>query len=338
MFTKTEIIWLSNTARRLHAAQTVAELTEAAIASVHEPFRLVASGCEEVGTGLASYTAHAVRLEVAPPRDYEVFCHDQPLYPLHTSGLPVMHMTRHTSISAWHRTDHYNGVARPVGYNDVLLLIAQTKPSLVMLGCYRHGPFTDHEHALVELLQPHLAAAWRRVRGVATAAQRIGPLRITFSPDLRPIDFPTAAYQLLREYFPDWSSATPLPARLDDWLRESARLLREQPPPHPLHAFTTDHWRGRLLVRCFPNLSDGTVTLILVEVPLATALVRQRLAQLTTREQEVLRWVAAGKRDAEIAVILGLAPTTVHKHVEGILRKLETSSRTAAAARYLQTQ
>jgi DNA-binding CsgD family transcriptional regulator len=52
---------------------------------------------------------------------------------------------------------------------------------------------------------------------------------------------------------------------------------------------------------------------------------------LTPRECEVLHWLAQGKRDGEIAVILGCASKTVSKHVERILGKLLVESRLAAA-------
>jgi DNA-binding CsgD family transcriptional regulator len=53
---------------------------------------------------------------------------------------------------------------------------------------------------------------------------------------------------------------------------------------------------------------------------------------LTERETEVLLWIAQGKGNYEIAVILGAAVGTVRKHVERILRKLKVENRTAAAA------
>ncbi|MGC3992344.1 MAG: helix-turn-helix transcriptional regulator [Chthoniobacteraceae bacterium] len=53
---------------------------------------------------------------------------------------------------------------------------------------------------------------------------------------------------------------------------------------------------------------------------------------LTAREREVLHWVAEGKRDEEIAIILRTSMRTVKQHVRAILRKLEVETRTAAAA------
>ena len=53
---------------------------------------------------------------------------------------------------------------------------------------------------------------------------------------------------------------------------------------------------------------------------------------LTRRETEVLRLVAAGLSNREIASSLVLSEHTVHRHVANLLRKLGQSSRAAAAA------
>jgi DNA-binding NarL/FixJ family response regulator len=53
---------------------------------------------------------------------------------------------------------------------------------------------------------------------------------------------------------------------------------------------------------------------------------------LTEREAEVLRLVAAGRSNHDIASLLVLSPKTVERHLSNIFVKLEVSSRTAAAA------
>jgi len=53
--------------------------------------------------------------------------------------------------------------------------------------------------------------------------------------------------------------------------------------------------------------------------------------ELSAREREVLRLVAEGLGDAEIAERLVLSPHTVHRHVANIRRKLGLHSRSAAA-------
>ena len=54
---------------------------------------------------------------------------------------------------------------------------------------------------------------------------------------------------------------------------------------------------------------------------------------LSKRELEVLRFVAAGLSNQEIANELVLAVSTVKSHVHKIFRKLEVSSRTQAVVR-----
>jgi DNA-binding CsgD family transcriptional regulator len=54
------------------------------------------------------------------------------------------------------------------------------------------------------------------------------------------------------------------------------------------------------------------------------------LHPLSLREGEVLEWIVEGKRDAEIAAILGLSTRTVEKHVQHILEKLGVETRTGA--------
>lgn len=56
------------------------------------------------------------------------------------------------------------------------------------------------------------------------------------------------------------------------------------------------------------------------------------LSELTPRELDVLRLVAQGQSDQEIADALVLSPHTVHRHVANIRAKLRLSSRAAAVA------
>jgi DNA-binding NarL/FixJ family response regulator len=55
---------------------------------------------------------------------------------------------------------------------------------------------------------------------------------------------------------------------------------------------------------------------------------------LSAREQEVLRLLADGLTDREIAGALSISPRTVESHVSSVLRKLEVRNRAEAAQRY----
>jgi len=82
----------------------------------------------------------------------------------------------------------------------------------------------------------------------------------------------------------------------------------------PLRRMLDDLAR-RARIGTAPDLPDGAV-----------------LASLTSREREVLRLLAAGRSNREIAAVLFIAPKTASVHVSNILGKLGASSRTEAAA------
>ena len=52
---------------------------------------------------------------------------------------------------------------------------------------------------------------------------------------------------------------------------------------------------------------------------------------LTGRECEVLRWLIHGKKDPEIAVLLGICTLTASTHVRNLLAKLCVENRQAAS-------
>ncbi len=54
--------------------------------------------------------------------------------------------------------------------------------------------------------------------------------------------------------------------------------------------------------------------------------------RLTRRELEVLRLVAEGRTDREVADILVLSPRTVNRHLSNIFVKLDVPGRAAAVA------
>jgi DNA-binding CsgD family transcriptional regulator len=55
-------------------------------------------------------------------------------------------------------------------------------------------------------------------------------------------------------------------------------------------------------------------------------------SKLSERELECIRWVAAGKTDWEIGMILGLSSSTARFHIENARRKLDASTRAQAVA------
>jgi len=62
----------------------------------------------------------------------------------------------------------------------------------------------------------------------------------------------------------------------------------------------------------------------------------QRSLGLTPREAEVLLWVAQGKSNGDIAIILGMSEKTVKQHMGSIFQKLGIEGRNAATVRALE--
>lgn len=130
-----------------------------------------------------------------------------------------------------------------------------------------------------------------------------------------------------------WKSTLGVPAStsasINSLLTQSAEALhrwilanRGGRPPSP--SPNPDHQRSAERDR--PQTPDRSAA--------ATALPpMERLFELglTRRETEILYWIAQGKANAEIAIILGIATSTVKKHMQHVLAGLNVETRFAAA-------
>ena len=62
------------------------------------------------------------------------------------------------------------------------------------------------------------------------------------------------------------------------------------------------------------------------------------LAKMSPREQEVLRGVAQGQSNKEIARVLGLAEVTIKLHLRNVFRKMAVKSRSEAAVKAVKAE
>lgn len=166
--------------------------------------------------------------------------------------------------SEWKHSVLYNDYYVPAGIRHQLAVNVVEQGSVrLMLNCNRgQRDFSVEDRALLELVTPHVATAWRN------AAERA-------------------------QWRGDGTSAVAIPP--SGTARVPTPTSNERKPP------STD------------------------------AIPQARLEQLTAREQQILHWVAEGKRNAEIGVILNLSGRTVGKHLEHVFEKLGVETRTAAA-------
>ncbi len=136
------------------------------------------------------------------------------------------------------------------------------------------------------------------------------------------------AKRILDEFFDMPDEHAPLPVL--DWLHSNiaARASGEEAQP-----FTVTRNEKRLTVSLSTQTAEGEWLLMLREESDAAQIEMLMAAfRLTSREAEVLYWVAKGKTSRDIGDILGTSSRTVNKQLERIFEKLGVETRTAAAA------
>jgi DNA-binding CsgD family transcriptional regulator len=177
-------------------------------------------------------------------------------------------------------------------------------------------PFGERDRLLARVLQPHLTDLWReasvrrRLRATHALLDRDASNGFVLIGHGTVVEFASpSAQRLLREYF--GAETGRLPELIVDWLANRTH--------EPLVIKAED----RIL---FVEADQDASALMLSE--------RLALAeQLTPREREIMRCVADGLSNAEIARRLWIAPSTVRKHLEHIFDKVGARSRTAALAK-----
>ena len=103
----------------------------------------------------------------------------------------------------------------------------------------------------------------------------------------------------------------------------------------PLDIRLEDGKLARMQIIARPASGDTLVAVALQENSKDSEVLSQKLG-VSAREGEVLSWLAKGKSNKDIAMILELSPRTITKHIENILEKLGAENRTTAAILALQ--
>jgi DNA-binding CsgD family transcriptional regulator len=246
--------------------------------------------------------------------------------------------------SQFKRTTLYNEVYRVLGVDNQLALC--TKPEdnafLVLLINRKNAGFREEERTLMAMLRPHVLQAFQNAKFVSELERENRALNSAVEEPRRAVVLFNAEGKILfrnkraeicmgRWFESRRASSALLPEPLRRWV--SAQL--QQPHEPKLDTFGK-RWdladEGRSLsVRLSVGTNLGEYVLLLDEKKeLGSAILGTALG-LTKREADVLLWVSQGKRNAEIAVILGTRPKTITKHLERIFAKLGVETRTSAA-------
>jgi|GEM_PF-5675779 len=225
----------------------------------------------------------------------------------------------------WKKTPLYNEVHKPLG------LVHDTSMRFYMgFQCVSFAfcdtmPLAQKYYRFLNLIAPHLAPALsvfklQREKLLDLLPENV--VTITKNGCLDEIS-PSAA-TLLNKYYPTKiRGIQQLPDDVWRWFR------------HELNKGE----RGQTLVARLPEsqlllrlLRSPKGCLIVLKESVVEAPRKMLLSMgLSKRESEVILWVSQGKRNAEVAAVLGISTGTVRKHMEHILSKLQCGTRGVAA-------
>ena len=240
------------------------------------------------------------------------------------------------------RTGVYNEFYHRVGIQHQMICVLPKLPDArVVLMLNRRGrDFSERDRQVLAVLVPHFRQAhnhaWaqasirHRHQGSESGFASSEPELIEAGADLKVRQISARALRWLQNYFPGDSAGTNLPETLARWMRCQAwNQITGEDLLLPPQTMLVKNETGLLEVTCRSH-PDGSATLLLVETLHDRSTGVARGGSLTRREREVYHWMCEGKTYPETAIILGMKPRTVHKHVERIFRKLGVENRLQA--------
>lgn len=243
------------------------------------------------------------------------------------------------TLSQWHRTDLYNYFFRPEGLNHQLGYLALNEGARLGLALNRKKrDFSEEERTLLDLLVPHLVQSFHASRlfsELSEIAEAGGNAWLVIDSTGHILFETGKAVRWLAKYFGHNHS---LPTQILDWLkRRASRLGDPNDLTSPLKELSVRRGSERLVVESLSPVRSPEQRLLLSEIKDELDPQPLRCLGLTKREAEVLLWISQGKRNSEIAEILGARSRTIGKHLERIFVKLNVETRTAAANLALET-
>lgn len=243
------------------------------------------------------------------------------------------------------RTGLYNEFYRHFGVRHHIAAYMETAWGCQVCVALMRGKrdFCERDRARLTWVAPHLRQAWlnaQRFASVVSPNTDTGDQyseKILLSAELKPLHVTEKASRLLAAFFgAELTTVSQLPQPLVLWLRsETAAAAAQQVdrPRRPLFLRRS----GLTLKVWWCRRGEGGFEIVMEAEPAQVPVGLGSTGSLTAREDEVLRWMCQGKRNAEIGTILGTSPNTVRKHVQRILEKLGVETRTAAVARAIES-
>lgn len=248
---------------------------------------------------------------------------------------------------AFRQTTLYRKIYRPRGIEfQLVMLLPDPAPGICAIALQRATEdFSADERQTLELLWPHLIQAGRNVRSFSRPRDAGAVRSLVEGRGIVVLDR-DCKVELCTEQARLWLShycsanflrgKIELPEKVANWVADQladTAPARAIPQRDRLEPLTLARGESFLTIRMVADTGRGQHLLILEEETMNSPPVALESLGLTEREAEVLAWVAQGKTNPEVGIILGMSSRTVQKHLEHVFEKLGVESRTAAILR-----
>jgi DNA-binding CsgD family transcriptional regulator len=269
------------------------------------------------------------------PRFQQV-AHQHPLIvrQMQSVDFPVHKISDFLSQESYHQLELYQDVYKPMGVEYQIAATIRLDPHHVTAFALsrRHTDYTERDRKILEMLRPHLVVAFNNIALTKTHLQLLDGAELA----LRELSSATLIVDAQHKVIYhtgaglQWIGGTSpgiLPSGISDWLKK-----------HPVNGhcetFHTTSDSSEVCIRAVPTDSPDRRLLVLTRKNLSLpGSTTPTDFGLSKRQLEVAHWVREGKSNAEIAVILGISPRTVQKHIEHIFEKMGVETRVAIATR-----
>lgn len=245
---------------------------------------------------------------------------------------------------------HDDEFARQLGAKYQIGMFFAVRPNIVavILLTQSRRRFTQRTWALAHCLYPHLLNVYTTLASRSRARRDVDDLVALLEGPTSSVivlagtgevrRWTAQAQQWIRQYcrtpFP--TEADRLPDCFAQWYRRQLALAGQaQQVPFAFEPLVAEHDGRQLTVQFIPDDLRDEHLLLLNERQLTTSWAALEPYSLTPRESEVLGWVAKGKTNGEVGMILQMSGRTVQKRLEHIYAKLGVESRATATLKML---
>jgi DNA-binding CsgD family transcriptional regulator len=237
-----------------------------------------------------------------------------------------------------HATDLYREAYQPMGVEFQMAFCLPAPPELIIGLALNRGSrdFSERDRSLLNLARGPMIQAYRSVERYALVVERLAALErglegvgsgvVVLERRGGRAAAAFVSEEAARGLEVPAGESGELPIAVTDWLRAPTGPGNDRMP------FVHIRSDGSTVaVQLMPPRHPSEPETLLVE-PAAelVSIPTLRAAGLTEREAEVLRLLALGNTNAEIADSLTVSPRTVEKHLQNLYEKLGARSRTQA--------